>query len=114
MNWTLLERSEQLEQIRSSNKFSVIFKHSNRCNISKIAKQRFEEYWAAIPAETQLYFLDIISDRALSTEVAEVFSTRHESPQMLIIKDGKCIYSTSHHTISAEDAAVHIILAQEN
>ncbi len=113
MNWIFLENAEQLETIKKSNKFSVIFKHSSRCNISKTARERFEQKGNAIPAHADIYFLDIISDRALSRMVAEAFDITHESPQMLIVKDGKCIYTTSHHEISAEDAAVRIILAEE-
>ena len=61
--------------------------------------------WESIPPETSLYFLDLISYRAISAQVAETFSVHHESPQILLIKDGNCVLDASHSDISAEEVA---------
>lgn len=105
MNWTPLNQLEQLSNIANSQGYSVIFKHSTRCSVSMMAKKRFEHDFDSIPEGTPVYFLDLISFRELSNKIAEQFKIHHESPQMLLIKNGECIYETSHGEISAEDLA---------
>lgn len=96
MEWIHLSDEEQLTTIieNSKEKAQVIFKHSNRCSISSVALQRMQK--AKLPGELDFYFLDLIRFRSLSNKVAEVFKTRHESPQVLLIKDGHCIFHESH------------------
>jgi bacillithiol system protein YtxJ len=108
MNWIPLENLEQLSNIANAQGYSVIFKHSTRCSVSMMAKKRFEFEWDAIPEGTPVYFLDLISYREVSNKIAEQFQVHHESPQMLLIKNGECIYETSHGEISAEDLAEQI------
>jgi hypothetical protein len=73
-----------------------------------MAKKRFEHDWAEIPNGTPLYYLDLISYRDISNAIETTFKVHHESPQLLLIKDGECIYETSHSEISAEDLAEQI------
>ncbi|WP_291400871.1 bacillithiol system redox-active protein YtxJ [Daejeonella sp.] len=108
MNWIPLDNLEQLSNIANAQGYSVIFKHSTRCSVSMMAKKRFEFEWDAIPEGTPVYFLDLISYREVSNKIAEQFQVHHESPQMLLIKNGECIYETSHGEISAEDLAEQI------
>lgn len=108
MNWIQLTTLDQLQQIKATAGYFVIFKHSTRCSISMMAKKRFEFDWIAIPEETPLYFLDLIAHREISNKIAEVFQIHHESPQLLLIKDGECVYETSHGEISAEELAEQI------
>lgn len=110
MNWIQLNTPQQLQDIKSATEHSVIFKHSTRCSISMMAKKRFELDWDAIPADTPLYFLDLISYRDISNAIAEEYQIHHESPQLLLIKGGECVYETSHGEISAEEMAEQIIL----
>lgn len=105
MSWIQLETLEQLNQIADNQGYSVIFKHSTRCSISMMAKNRFERDWSAIPESTPVYYLDLIRFREISNKIAEQFQVHHESPQMLLIKNGECIYETSHGEISALDLA---------
>lgn len=106
----ILNNSAQLEEIknRSFEKTQVIFKHSTRCSISSVAKSRLEK--AKVPENVDFYYLDLISYRSISNEVAEKFSVFHESPQVLVIRNGECVYDESHMSISmneiAEQAAV--------
>jgi bacillithiol system protein YtxJ len=108
MNWIPLTNLEQLNGISDAEGYSVIFKHSTRCSVSMMAKKRFEHDWDAIPESTSVYFLDLISNREVSNAIAQKFSVHHESPQLLLIKNGECIYETSHGEISAEDLAEQI------
>ena len=104
MNWTQLESPEQLNQIKQQQGYSLIFKHSTRCSISMMAKRRFELDWEDLPADMPLYFLDLIRYRDISNQVAQIFQVHHESPQLLLIKDGECILDQSHSSISVEEA----------
>jgi len=105
MKWTQLESLQQLDEIKTSDQPSLIFKHSTRCSISMMAKKRFELDWDALPENMNLYFLDLIRFREISNTIAEVFNVHHESPQLLLIKGGECIYEASHGEISAEETA---------
>jgi bacillithiol system protein YtxJ len=105
MNWIPLESIDQLEAIKQAPGYSILFKHSTRCSISLMAKRKFEFEWDALPADTSLYFLDLIKNRNISNAIADIFKVHHESPQLLLVKDGECIYETSHSEISAEEAA---------
>jgi len=104
MNWTSLESAEQLNGIKQNQGYSIIFKHSTRCSISLMAKRRFELDWENLPDNVPLYFLDLIKYRDLSNQVAQDFQVHHQSPQLLLIKDGECILDQSHGGISLEEA----------
>ena len=104
MNWIDLKSTEQLQSIKQSQGYSIIFKHSTRCSISMMAKRRFEMEWSDLPAQTPAYFLDLLQHRDLSNQIAQLFDVAHQSPQMLLIKDGECILEQSHGDISVAEA----------
>jgi bacillithiol system protein YtxJ len=105
MDWKILNDTAQLEEIkkRSFEKTQVIFKHSTRCSISSVAKSRLEK--AQAPENIDFYYLDLISYRNISNEVAEKFDVFHESPQVLVIRNGECVYDESHMSISMNEIA---------
>jgi bacillithiol system protein YtxJ len=108
MNWTSLESAEQLNGIKQNQGYCIIFKHSTRCSISLMAKRRFELDWESLPDNVPLYFLDLIKYRELSNQVAQDFHVHHQSPQLLLIKDGECILDQSHGGISLEEALAEL------
>ncbi len=103
MNWIPLHTETQLEEIRarSADRPQVIFKHSTRCSTSQLVKNRLER--GSQPQDIDFYYLDLLSHRPISNKVAETFGVRHESPQILVIRDGKCVFEESHLGISMED-----------
>lgn len=105
INWIPLTQMEQLNEIRdvSDESVTVIFKHSTRCSISSTALHRLERGWKAELSPIRMYFLDLIAYRNLSNEIANTFGVVHESPQMIVIKKGKVVSSTSHNSIRSED-----------
>jgi bacillithiol system protein YtxJ len=103
MNWTSLDSANQVDAIKQSTGYSLIFKHSTRCSISMMAKRRFEMDMDKLPADMPLYFLDLIKYREISSQIAQDFQVHHESPQMLLIKDGECILDQSHGGISVDE-----------
>ena len=103
--WNELTEEAQLTEIRkqSSTQPVVIFKHSTRCSISTMAKGRLERSTA--PESIAFYYLDLIRYRRISNKIAEDFHVPHESPQVLLIKNGECIYEESHNGISMGEIA---------
>jgi bacillithiol system protein YtxJ len=103
MSWIPLQEPDQLQTIvdRSAVRPQVIFKHSTRCNISSLALQRLQR--SGLPPHIDFYLLDLIQYRQLSNQVAEQFGVWHESPQVLLIKNGKCVYDESHMGISMDE-----------
>ena len=103
MDWIVLREERELEEIirRSESKSQVIFKHSTRCSISSVAKGRLER--SRVPPGADFHYLDLISFRNISNKIAQVFKIHHESPQILVIKNGECIYDESHMGIRMED-----------
>lgn len=106
MNWIRLNDLTQLETIDSaSGKAPVlIFKHSTRCNISATALSRLERAWtAADDAERTTFYLDLLAHRDISDAIAERYGVEHESPQTLVIRDGKCVHVAAHFGITYAD-----------
>lgn len=103
MHWIHLTDEEQLKNIviKSENRPQVIFKHSTRCSISAVALNRLQK--AQQPADVDFYFLDLIVYRNLSNKIADLFKVHHESPQVLLIRNGECIYDESHMGISMNE-----------
>ncbi|MEY3119561.1 MAG: hypothetical protein RIT30_1494 [Bacteroidota bacterium] len=103
MNWIPLTDLNQLETIQdlSFTTPQVILKHSTTCSISKMSLARLERSDA--PTSIQFYYLDLLNYRAISNAIAEKFSVYHESPQILLIKNGECTYDESHGGIQMEE-----------
>ncbi|SHL81945.1 bacillithiol system redox-active protein YtxJ [Flavobacterium saccharophilum] len=103
VNWIPLTNLAQLNDIAnmSSVKPIVIFKHSTRCSISRFALKQFEREYD-LDETVDAFFLDLIEHRDVSNEIANKFGVYHESPQLILIKDGKAVYDVSHSDISAE------------
>lgn len=102
VNWISLTDLDQLSAIETlSNQQTVaIFKHSTRCSISRMALKQFENEFAS--GDTiALYFLDLIEYREISNEIASRFGVMHQSPQLIVIKNGQAIYNASHSDIDA-------------
>ncbi|RRJ90234.1 bacillithiol system redox-active protein YtxJ [Flavobacterium macacae] len=104
LNWNALTEIKQLDSIvdASAEKPVVIFKHSTRCSISRMALKNFEREYDLAESEAAPYFLDLLEHRDISNEIAQKFQVIHQSPQLILIKDGKAVYNASHSEIDAE------------
>jgi len=103
MNWINLTDEEQLQDLISQSNSSpqVIFKHSTRCSISSVVLTRLKG--TKEKTDFNIYYLDLIAYRSLSNKIAELFNEHHESPQVLVIKNGQCTYVESHMGITVRD-----------
>ena len=103
--WIPLNTLAQLEHIekKSSTKTQVIFKHSTRCGISSMVMKQFVDMYSLTEKDLDLYYLDLLSYRDVSNEVGYRFQVMHESPQLLVVKNGIVVSHASHGAINEVD-----------
>jgi bacillithiol system protein YtxJ len=101
MRWIPLTELTQLDELiaPSNDKTIGIYKHSTRCSISVMVKKSLEMQWTLSDDKLPVYYLDLLSYRAISNRVADVLDIEHQSPQFIVIKNGKAIYDASHSEI---------------
>jgi len=95
--WKALESENQIEGLikESHNKTVAIFKHSTRCGVSRMVLNRFEN--KSINSENVIfYYLDLLEYRALSDVLASQFNITHQSPQLILLKNGEVKSHNSH------------------
>jgi bacillithiol system protein YtxJ len=106
MNWINITDLSDLDRIKNES-FEhnvLLFKHSTSCSISLTALNRLERNWKEEDSEKlNPFYLDLLNHRDVSNAIAEIYGIEHQSPQVLVIKDGKCIYTETHYGISYED-----------
>ena len=102
IDWIPLTNLGQLNEIMmlSEVKPVLIFKHSTRCSVSRMALKQFENEFD-LADTVDAYFLDLLEYRNISNEIAQRFQVEHQSPQLILIKDGKAMHNVSHSAIDA-------------
>lgn len=110
INWRILKDLEGLDTWNdmSYQKPVVFFKHSIRCSISAMAKDRFEREWIYSDDEIIPVYLDLINHRDVSNRIAEMYGIDHQSPQILVVRNGKCVHTASHSAIDPEKLSLHL------
>ncbi len=100
--WIPLEAMEQLDTIVEKSKTipQAIFKHSTRCGVSRMVFGQFKKEYTITVNQLDLYYLDLLENRAISSEIANRFNVVHESPQLLVIKNGVVVKHASHGGIT--------------
>ena len=100
--WIPLNDIQQIRDIiqKSKVKTQAIFKHSTRCGISRMVLNQFIDLYNFTEDDLDLYYLDLLSYRAISDEVGVTFMVMHESPQLIVIKNGKAIIHGSHGAVN--------------
>lgn len=104
--WIPLVSLDQLDEIteKSNARTQLIFKHSTTCGISRMVLNMFTSTYS-LEQDVDIYFLDLHAHRDVSNSVASKFQVMHQSPQLLIIKNGEVTYHTSHGAIADLDLA---------
>jgi bacillithiol system protein YtxJ len=103
MKWISMESLADIEDAitRSSSQPVIIFKHSRLCSLSSMVLNALEGDWNEMEVgEVATYFLDLIAFRQVSNAVASKLEVTHQSPQLLVLQDGKCIHHSSHLSIT--------------
>lgn len=102
IRWIPFNNMDQIEEIKqlSTTEPVLIFKHSTRCGISRMVIKQFEKKFTEDMKDLKVYYLDLLNYRSISDEVGYTFQVRHESPQLLIIKNGVAVANASHYDIT--------------
>lgn len=102
ISWIYLTSIDQLEEIsgKSYSKTQMIFKHSTTCGISRMVFNRFGKDLDQGGDKIDFYYLDLLGFRSVSDAVSHQFQVRHQSPQLLIIRDGAVVAHESHGGIT--------------
>lgn len=105
MQWNNISDESQINSLIEDSFKSpqVIFKHSTRCSISVMVKSRLEH--AGQAPKVVFHYLDLLNYRSISNFIAEKFAVQHQSPQVLLIKNGECVYDESHNAITMAEIA---------
>ena len=103
--WIHLNAISQIDTIKTKSVKvpQVIFKHSTTCGISRMVLNMFTDTFNLDSDQIDLYYLDIHSQREISNRIELDFGVRHESPQLLIIKNGESTFNISHGAIADID-----------
>ncbi len=102
INWINLTNLDEITDIKtlSISESIFIFKHSTRCGISRMVKKQFEKLLLPNKNNIKVYYLDLLKYRNVSDAVSEVFQVRHQSPQLLIIRNEVAVKHASHYDIT--------------
>lgn len=100
-HWSELSTVAQLDELitESKTKPVAIFKHSTSCGTSNMVKDQLDDAWKQDHEEVKFYYLDLLANRGVSNEVARRFKVVHQSPQMILLKNGRAVYDSSHMSI---------------
>ena len=110
LNWTPLVSLEEINTIKEISKTQsvLIFKHATRCGISRMVIKQFESLFNKENKQLKVYYLDLLSFREISSKLSEDFQVIHESPQLLVIKNGISVYNASHYEITKVNLSKYI------
>lgn len=109
MNWITITNEEQIQDIAQSEETAIIYKHSPRCMTSLMAyRQLKSEVTGQSNLDLPIYIVDVISNRRESQFIAHTFHVEHQSPQILVVKNGQSIFDTSHERVSLQNALAYL------
>jgi bacillithiol system protein YtxJ len=106
-NWSIIKTEDDIRQIidKSNNYPQIIFKDSISCGISAYAKERLMQESDLLTSKADFYYLDLLRYRAISNFIARELNVHHQSPQVIVVKNGVATYSATHHNIDANTIA---------
>ena len=110
LSWTPLISIEEINNIKEISKIQsiLIFKHSTRCGISRMVIKQFESLFNEENKQLKVYYLDLLNFREVSSKLSEVFQVIHQSPQLLVVKNGISVYQESHYEITKVNLSKYI------
>ncbi|MCB9033761.1 MAG: bacillithiol system redox-active protein YtxJ [Chitinophagales bacterium] len=103
LNWLPLTTEQEFHNLYEQESPFAVFKHSTRCSISSMAKNRIEKEWNL---DIPIYYLDLIEYRSVSNDIATTSGIHHESPQLIVFKDKTVAYHASHNFIFVNDIVI--------
>ncbi len=109
-NWRTLNTIEDIDAIieASNHKPQIIFKHSTTCGISANAHHKLETDFSELEGKVDFYYLDLLANRPVSNAVADKTGVLHQSPQIILLKNGEVAYTVTHLAINPTKIAEHL------
>ena len=110
LSWTPIISIDEINTIKEISKIQsiLIFKHSTRCGISRMIIKQFESLFNEENKQLKVYYLDLLNYREVSSKLSEVFQVIHQSPQLLVIKNGISVYNESHYEITKVNLSKYV------
>ncbi len=110
LSWTPIISIDEINTIKEISKIQsiLIFKHSTRCGISRMVMKQFESLFNEENKHLKVYYLDLLNFREVSSKLSEVFQVIHQSPQLLVVKNGISVYDESHYEITKVNLSKYI------
>lgn len=105
MQWSEITTLDEWKNIweQSAERGKVVFKHSTTCPVSANALNEFEQYLGKQPNDgVDYYLVKVIETRPVSNQIAEDLGVKHESPQIIYVKDKEKYWTASHWAITTE------------
>jgi bacillithiol system protein YtxJ len=107
-----LEHVDELRRLiaESESRPVLVFKHSHTCGVSWEALEEIVAHLNERESETstrrtrsaaQYAMVTVQTHRAVSNAIAQKLGVRHETPQALLIRDGRVVWSASHFRVTA-------------
>lgn len=102
-NWKTISSEKDVMALidNSLHRPQIIFKHSTRCGISAYAESRLIDGSGLLEPKADIHYLDLLAHRGVSDFIAKELGIRHQSPQVIVLKNKKVVYSATHHSIDA-------------
>ncbi len=80
----------------------LLFKYSATCGTSAQALDELFAHLNEHPADVTYAIVTVQTHRDVSNAIAHTLGVRHETPQMLLIRDGHVVWSASHYRVTAD------------
>jgi bacillithiol system protein YtxJ len=115
-----LTEPDQLDALlrESAHRPVLIFKHSRSCGTSAYAFDELQDHLRQAASTARYAVVTVQTHRALSTDVAARLGVRHETPQALLVVDGRVVWQASHYRVTAEAIAKaitsHLLAADQD
>jgi bacillithiol system protein YtxJ len=109
MNWINADSTEKLDEIKelSNSEKVLILKFSTGCGVNYAVRNLLEREWTDGEMRMKTYIVDVLASKELSGKIANDYAVEHESPQVLIIKNGKPVFTASHGRVLYSEIRKH-------
>lgn len=109
-DWNIITSEEDFYALldKSATHPQVIFKDSVTCGISAYAKERLKEGYGLIAGKADFHYLDLLALRPVSNLIARELEVTHQSPQVIVVRNRKAVYVSTHHSIDPAKIAAWV------
>ena len=88
--------------VASEERLVLLFKHSVTCGTSAQAHDELVAHLSEDPHTTQYAIVTVQTHRDVSDAIETHFNVRHETPQVLLIQEGRVVWEASHFGVTAD------------